>query len=758
MKRPIFLLSLITLTLSAAAQHPVASSYTDLPAVQFSTKRLQSNDPANVEAWMKKTALQVSRHTDSLLKNYSFTDPYLVASLKRMLALSYYINGDWHDLQYADTVYRSMPEDFDFYKRIGMVELAAYAKAKLDPGTDFPSAYVAEFKKIIQPLSEDDKERCITGILKQFNDAQQQFETQMANVRSVPVIAYNDLPELLRAYVYRQINPQTREKLLARLTADIKDKFRRADTLRGSITPERAWWKVLRYDISVTPDYATKSIAGANKISYRVTGDSVTKFLQLDLQEPMKIDSILEGGRPLSFSRDGNVWHVAVPRQPKASVHTVIIYYHGTPREAVNPPWDGGWIWKRDSLDRPWMSVACQGLGASVWYPCKDVQSDEPDSGVSLNITVPDSLVGVANGRLQTKINNNDGTTTYRWVVVSPINNYDIVPYIGKYVNYSEIYDGEKGKLDVNYWVLDYNLEKAKEHMVPEVHRMLQAHEYWMGPYPFYEDGYKIVDAPHLGMEHQGAIAYGNKYMNGYLGDDLSATGWGLKWDYIIVHESGHEWFGNNITTDDIADMWVHEGFTNYSESLFIEHYYGKQAGIDYTIGLRNNIQNILPVIGYYGVNDDVSIRNADMYPKGANLLQTLRSSINNDSLFRSILRGLNRAFYHQTVTSLQVEKYISEHAQFDYSRVFDQYLRNSTIPLLEISFRADGKQVSFRYTDCIKGFDLPLLLKKGYDNLKIFPTTEWTNVDITDNQKGFFDPKPIEESYYIRVKQVPGK
>ncbi len=323
---------------------------------------------------------------------------------------------------------------------------------------------------------------------------------------------------------------------------------------------------------------------------------------------------------------------------------------------------------------------------------------------------------------------------------MNPINNYDIIPYIGKYVNISEVYDGEKGKLDVNYWVLNYNLDRAKEHMVPEVHRMLKSHEYWMGPYPFYEDGYKIVDAPYLGMEHQSAIAYGNKYMNGYLGQDLSGTGWGLKWDYIIVHESGHEWFGNNITSNDIADMWVHEGFTCYSETLFTEYYYGKEAGNDYTVGSRQGIQNIFPVIGYYDVNDDISIRNGDMYSKGSNLLQTIRHSMHNDSLFREILRGLNKTFYHQTVTSLQVEKYMSDHAHFNYGKVFDQYLRNPQIPQLEIYITPNGKTVSFRYANCIKGFNLPLFLTNGNNNLKVFPGTDWQTVDITEDQAEFFN------------------
>ncbi len=302
-----------------------------------------------------------------------------------------------------------------------------------------------------------------------------------------------------------------------------------------------------------------------------------------------------------------------------------------------------------------WAGHGCRlparDLGASVWYPCKDIQSDEPDNGASLTITVADSLVAVGNGRLTTKHENGDSTTSYTWSVVNPINNYLIIPYIGKYVNFGEVYKGEKGNLDVNLWVLDYNEQRAKEHSLPDVNRMLKAFEYWMGPYPFYEDGYKLVDAPHLGMEHQSATAYGNKYMNGYLGRDLSGTGWGLKWDFIIVHESGHEWFANNVTSKDLADMWIHEGFTNYSETLFIDYYYGKEAGNEYNVGIRKHIQNNKPIIAHYGVNAEGS---GDMYYKGGNMLHAIRHSMNNDEKFRAILRGLKQNIlssnrYHKT-------------------------------------------------------------------------------------------------------------
>src|SRR5579875_779799 len=356
-----------------------------------------------------------------------------------------------------------------------------------------------------------------------------------------------------------------------------KKTYTHQDTLRGSVGPERAWWDVLYYDINVTPDYDSKSITGKVTIQYKVLPNQKSDYMQIDLQQPLTVDELYYDHKryinypPKPYYNEGNVWHIPLPRAQVGSEHSITIEYHGKPRIARNPPWDGGWIFTKDAEFRWWMSVACQGLGASVWYPCKDYQGDEPDNGASLTINVPDSLIAVGNGRLISKSEiRNPKLTSYTWQVKAPINNYDIIPYIGHYVNWSDTLHGEKGTLDLNYWVLDYDLEKAKKQF-EQVKPMLRAFEYWFGPYPFYEDGYKLVQAPHLGMEHQSDVAYGNRFMNGYLGRDLSGTGWGMKWDYIIVHESGHEWFGNNITTKDIADMWVHEGFTDYSEALFIE-------------------------------------------------------------------------------------------------------------------------------------------------------------------------------------------
>ena len=532
-----------------------------------------------------------------------------------------------------------------------------------------------------------------------------------------------------------------------------RQKLNRQDTLRGSNGIYRTAWDVLHYEITVKPDYASKTIQGNNRMTFF---DNGAKLMQIDLQEPMIMDSAVDkSGRSLPINREGNVYWLmfrdsAAMYKITPGENAVTFYFHGKPVEAKRPPWDGGWIWKKDKMGRPWMSVACQGLGASVWYPCKDIQSDEPDNGATLNMIIPDSLVAIGNGRMKPIEKAGNGTSLYSWSVKKPINNYNIVPYIGKYVQFGETYPGEKGKLDLNYWVLDYNLDTARKQFT-DVPRMMKAFEHWFGPFPFYEDGYKLVESPHLGMEHQSAIAYGNHFQNGYRGTDLSGTGWGLKWDFIIIHESGHEWFANNITTKDIADMWVHEGFTNYSETLFTDYFYGTQAGNEYVIGTRKGIANDIPIIGIYGVNKEGS---GDMYPKAGNMLHAIRQVIDNDKKFREIFRGLNKTFYHKTVTTQQIESYISDKSNRNFSKVFDQYLRTIKVPVLEYRFK--GPEVSYRYTNCVDGFDLPVKVyfhKETRKELWLKPTTKWKTSKMGSSFDG--ETFKVNPNFYVKSKMA---
>ena len=507
-----------------------------------------------------------------------------------------------------------------------------------------------------------------------------------------------------------------------------KEVFTRQDTLRGTITKERAWWDVKYYHLDIKVNPKDSTISGSNTIKYSVLNEY--QVMQIDLQTPMRIDKVIQDGKSLKYNREGNIFYIElVALQNVGSEKELIIYYSGKPKVAVRPPWDGGITWKKDKNGNPFIASSCQGLGASVWWPNKDHMYDEVE-GMLISVNVPGNLTDVSNGRLQSIVKQKDGTITFNWIVANPINNYGVNINIGDYVTFSEKFKGEKGALDCTYYVLRDNLAKAKEQF-KDVPRMLKAFEHWFGPYPFYEDSYKLVEAPYLGMEHQSSVTYGNGFQNGYLGRDLSGTGWGLKFDFIIIHESGHEWFANNITYKDVADMWIHESFTNYSESLFVEYYYGKDAGYEYVRGTRAGINNDKPIIGIYNVNKEGS---GDMYPKGGNMLHTLRQIVNDDAKWRRILRGLNSTFYHQTVTTKQIEDYLSEQVGMDLNPFFDQYLRDIRIPTFEYFFK-DNNLYS-RWTNCVSNFNMPI--KINIDNAEkwIKPTTEWTmndeNVKIT--------------------------
>jgi len=521
-----------------------------------------------------------------------------------------------------------------------------------------------------------------------------------------------------------------------------KKEYSRQDSLRGTNNEFRSWWNVLRYDIQVEPDFDKKFIKGKNTIQFEVTEKNNGGIMQIDLQQPMNVERIwLDGNDFRNFYRDGNVYFLKLNEDLElSSTHKLQLEFSGPPRVAVRPPWDGGWIFEKDEKGRQWMSVACQGLGASVWYPNKDYQGDEPDNGATLSMIVPEDLIAVGNGRL-TDMRQIDDKLEFVWEVKNPINNYNIIPYIGHYTEIKDSYQGEKGNLSLNYWVLDYNREKA-ESQFQQVKTMLKSFEHWFGPYPFYEDGYKLVESPHLGMEHQSAVAYGNHFENGYLGSDLSESGWGLKWDFIIIHESGHEWFGNNITTKEVADMWVHESFTAYSETLYTQDMYGQEAGNDYVIGTRMRIMNDIPMIGIYGVNQEGS---GDIYYKGANMIHTLRQLLEDDEKFRQILRGMNEKFYHQTVTTKEIEDYISQMSGIDLTEFFNQYLRTIMIPTLE--YKIKGNEITYRWTNIVDKFDMPV--KIADSQTWLFPAAKWKTEKLKDGLEKNFK---IDRNFYINT------
>ncbi len=521
-------------------------------------------------------------------------------------------------------------------------------------------------------------------------------------------------------------------------------KFTRQDTLKGSITKERAWWDLQHYDLKINVDPVNQTLSGSNIIQYKVLKSY--QVLQIDLQDPMKIVKATQDGKVLNIENEGNAHFIQLlKKQIPGEINNLEIFFKGKPKIALNPPWDGGITWQKDKNKNYFIANSNQGIGASIWWPCKDHPYDEPDQGVNTSVTTPENLMDVSNGRLIEEINNQNGTKTYQWQVKNPINSYAINFNVADYVHFSEVYKGENGDLDCDYYVLSYNLEKAKSQF-KQVSKMLEAFEYWFGPYPFYDDGYKLVEVPYLGMEHQSSVTYGNQYKNGYLGRDLSKTGWGLKFDFIIIHESGHEWFANSITNKDVADMWIHEGFTTYSEALYLDYHYGKEAGNAYAIGIRNNIVNDKPVIGPYNVDKNGS---NDMYPKAANMIHMIRQFIDDDEKFRELLREMNKTYYHKNVTSAEVEDFLNKRTQPDLTSFFDQYLRTTKIPVLEYKWKANS--LKFKFKNIVKGFEIPV---KVYINGKekwIIPNKEWQSILNNENIINF----KIDPNFYMNSSKL---
>jgi len=521
-------------------------------------------------------------------------------------------------------------------------------------------------------------------------------------------------------------------------TSAQEQSFTRQDTLRGSITTERIWWDLSYCHLSISVHPGDSSFTGNNLIGYRVLEQD--SLMQIDLQPPMEIHKVSQDGKELDFIKDGNAWYIKLKAEQKqGDIKYLLVEFSGLPKVSKRPPWDGGVSWGKDDNGNHFIATANQGEGASLWWPCKDHPYDEPDS-MLISITVPDPLMNVSNGRLRNLEHHENGTNTSHWFVSNPINKYGVNINVGDYIHFGNVYNGEEGKLDCDYWVLPYNEEKAKEHF-KQAHLMLEAFEYWFGPYPFYEDGYKLVEVLYPGMEHQSSVTYGNGYNNGYGGRDVSSTGYGMKFDFIIVHESGHEWFANSITNWDLADMWIHESFTAYSESLFVEYFWGKEAGAAYCRGTRLNISNDRPIIGQYEVNH---MGSGDMYAKGANMLHTLRQIINNDEQWRQILRGLNKEFYHQTVKTKQIENYISEKSGLDLQSFFHQYLRDTRIPVFEYAL-LDGKLI-YRWGNCVKGFRMKLKVYINGQEHWIQPLQKWQDLELEEPIKEI----QIDHDFYV--------
>jgi len=528
-------------------------------------------------------------------------------------------------------------------------------------------------------------------------------------------------------------------------------RFSHADTLRGSNGPARAWWDAEFYDLHVTVNPADSTIRGWNRIVFRALKPG--REMQVDLQVPMQLDSALQNGKRLVARRDSNAFFLTLASPAAAGQRgELTVYYHGKPKVARNAPWDGGFVWTSDSLHNTVIATANEGLGASVWWPLKDYLADEPDSQ-RIAIAVPEPLVNVSNGRLRSVTRAGNGWTTWEWFVENPINSYDVSVNAAHYAHFSHYYAGERGVLTMDYYPLAVHEDTARVQFRQAL-TTVQCFEHWFGPFPWYDDGFKLVETPHLGMEHQSAVAYGNNYKNGYRGRDLSGTGHGLKWDFIIVHEVAHEWWGNNISARDHADMWIHESFANYAEGLYTECQEGKQAGAEYIIGSRSRIQNDEPIIPAFGVNAEGS---GDMYYKGGSMLHTIRQIVNDDEKWRAILRGAQQTFWHQTIDGTELRNYFSREAGIDLSKVFEQYLTTTKVPVLE--YRIQRETLSYRWTNVVPGFDMPVDV--SYDTqgggrsaeIRIKPSTAWSSMTASGIAGGRLVVRP---DFYVQTRNAP--
>jgi aminopeptidase N len=513
--------------------------------------------------------------------------------------------------------------------------------------------------------------------------------------------------------------------------------FTRKDSLQGGFSFERSCFDVQRYDLDITVDPEKKYLFGSNTISFKMLEES--SKIQLDLFENMNVDSIVFNNKKLDFQREFGAVFINFPERLSVSgaVLKLQFYHSGNPIIAKNAPWDGGFVFSKDDNNQPWIGVAVQGTGASLWFPVKDSQSDEPDLGASIKIAVPNGLMNVSNGRFKGSLDLKNGYTRWDWEVKNPINSYNITLNIGDYVHIQDNHNN----IDLDYYVLRGNEKRARKQF-EEVKPMLDCFESKFGSYPFAEDGYKLIESNYLGMEHQSAVAYGNKYRKGYLGNDNSGTGIGKLFDYIIIHESAHEWFGNSITSRDIADMWIHEAFTTYAESVYVECVLGKKKAIEYINGQKKLIENTQPILGKYEVNNSGSV---DMYYKGTLMLHTLRNSLNDDEKWWSIIKKFTESNRHKIIETQDVVAFFSKEMGWNVKPFFEQYLNHTSIPVLET--KRTGNKLSYRWKTDVPDFELPIYFTVNGKNVSIYPTREWNSIRVKSKNPLNFP----EDLFYVQ-------
>ncbi|SHJ22115.1 M1 family metallopeptidase [Flavobacterium haoranii] len=520
--------------------------------------------------------------------------------------------------------------------------------------------------------------------------------------------------------------------------------FTRRDSLHGGLRYERVCYDVLRYDLNITINPTERSIVGYNDITFKI--EEATQKIQVDLFENMKVDSIKWNDKSLKYTREFDAVFIDFDHLlPLNSTEKIRFYYSGNPLVAKYAPWDGGFVFSKDKNNKDFIAVAVQGTGASLWYPVKDSQTDEPNNGASIKVAVPNGLINVSNGRFKGSQDLGNGYTRWDWEVKNPINNYDITVNIADYVHFHDTFNG----LDLDYYVLRENEETAKKHFDEDVKTMFQCFNSKFGKYPFWEDGYKLVETPYLGMEHQSAVAYGNKYRKGYLGNDLSGSGIGMGFDYIIIHETGHEWFGNSITSKDIADMWIHEGFTTYSETVFVECTKGYEAALKYVNGQARRVSNDKPIIGHFGVNNEGS---GDMYYKGSLMLNTLRHVINDDEKWWELILKYSETFKKKIIDTPTVIQFFNKESGMDLTPIFKQYLETTTIPTL--AYKTEKDNFYYYWKDVNPDFNMPIDIEYGNKIVRLYPTTKEQKIKLKRLKKS--DSYQINDNkFFINIVKI---
>jgi aminopeptidase N len=491
----------------------------------------------------------------------------------------------------------------------------------------------------------------------------------------------------------------------------------RYEMLRGAYGPFRANNDLLYYHLDIRVDPEKKFISGKNTIRFRMLKDG--NRIQIDLTDKLDIDKILlaskSGSVPLQYTRDTGAVFIDFPETLHAGeIYSIDFYYSGHPPEMGR---FGAFTFKQDPAGRVWINTACEGTGASIWWPDKDQWRDEVES-MDISVAVPNGLVDVSNGRFVSKTDLGDGYTRWDWHVSYPINNYDVSLNIGDYVHFSD----SLGPLSLDYYVLPEDLAKARTQFA-QARGMLEAYQHYFGPYPFTRDGYKLIEAPYSGMEHQSAVTYGNRFENGYLGRDWTATGISLRFDFIIIHESAHEWFGNSITAADPADMWIHEGWATYLESLYVEYRWGKADAITYLNGFKPKVYNLRPIVAERGVNADPT---EDQYFKGALMLNTLRSVVDDDARWFALLHDFYQHFKYQNILTEDVIEYFNRQTGMNLTPIFNQYLRHVNIPRLELLFGEAPGMVMYKWDADEDDFAMPVRVGSPDHWQIIHPTTQW--------------------------------